>query len=79
MTDQNPRPVQVPPADEERVGAAWIQEMHDHFRQRGFFRAEDLQRVLGDPRDHVDVQATDEESANFLGRGFSDDEPIEAA
>jgi hypothetical protein len=42
MTDQTPQG-----AEEETLGAAWIEEMHDHFRQNGFYRAEDLQRVRG--------------------------------
>ena len=36
----------------------WVQEMHKHFRENGFYRAEDLQRVLGDPRECVQVQAS---------------------
>ena len=34
----------------------WITEMRDHFQKTGIYRAEDLQRVLGDPRDSVQVQ-----------------------
>ena len=36
----------------------WVQEMHKYFRENGFYRAEDLQRVLGDPRECVHVQAS---------------------
>ena len=34
----------------------WVVEMRDHFQRTGLYRAEDLQRVLGDPRDSVQVQ-----------------------
>jgi hypothetical protein len=53
MTDRTP-----PGAEEETLGAAST-EMHDHFHQNRVYRAEDLQRVLGDPRDHVKVQNSD--------------------
>jgi len=36
----------------------WVQEMHTHFTENGFYRAEDLERVLGDPRECVHVQAS---------------------
>jgi hypothetical protein len=36
----------------------WVEEMHEHFRENGFYRAEDLQRVLGDPRECVEVKAS---------------------
>lgn len=39
---------------------AWVQEMHEHFREHGFYRAEDLQRVLGDPTVRVEMPATTE-------------------
>lgn len=35
----------------------WVQEMHKHYGENGFYRADDLQRVLGDPRESVQVQA----------------------
>jgi hypothetical protein len=35
----------------------WVTEMHEHFQQTGAFRAEDLERVLGNPRESVGVQA----------------------
>ena len=36
----------------------WVQEMHTHFRENGYYRAKDLQRVLGDPRECVQGQAS---------------------
>lgn len=35
----------------------WVEEMHQHFSETGSFRAADLQRVLGDPRDTVTMSA----------------------
>ncbi len=28
-------------------------EMHKHFHENGYYRAEDMERVFGDPRDSV--------------------------
>jgi len=39
-----PYPVYVPPAP-----SVWLQEMQTHFQQHGFYRAEDLYRLLGHP------------------------------
>ena len=44
----------------------WINEMHDHYRQNGFYRAQDLEKVLGNPRDHVAVRPSDEDPINFI-------------
>ncbi|HEV8621126.1 MAG TPA: hypothetical protein VGQ79_08900 [Nitrospiraceae bacterium] len=38
----------------------WVQDMHKHFGENGFYRAEDLQRVLGDPRESVQVKASND-------------------
>lgn len=43
--------------EQERSEAAWVTEMHEHFHRTGLYRAEDLQRVLGDPRESVQVRA----------------------
>lgn len=32
----------IPPAD-------WVLEMQDHYRRTGWYRPEDLRRLLGDP------------------------------
>lgn len=51
-------PIQLIEALEQaQEGADWVKEMHNHFRQNGFYRAEDLNRLLGDPRDHVALAA----------------------
>ena len=34
----------------------WVIEMREYFQRTGVYRPEDLQRVLGDPRDSVQVQ-----------------------
>lgn len=53
------RPVEI--ADVERHSMpAWVTSMHQHYQQTGFFRAEDLTRVLGDPRDAVEVRTSTE-------------------
>jgi len=44
----------------EAIPPKWVSEMHEHFRQHGFYRAEDLQRVLGDPRECVEVRSTND-------------------
>jgi hypothetical protein len=43
----------------------WVNEMHEHFRKHGFYRAQDLQRVLGDPRESVELRATGVLPFNF--------------
>jgi hypothetical protein len=45
-------------AGEQPQGPApWIASMHDHFQRTGCYRADDLNRLLGDPRDSVAVNA----------------------
>ncbi len=55
-------------APEQATDPNWVKEMHDYFRQYGFYRAQDLQRVLGDPRDHLEVQAASDSPINFITR-----------
>lgn len=43
---------------------AWVQEAQIHFQQNGFYRAADLQRVLGDPGVSVASTAADELPVN---------------
>ena len=43
----------------------WIKDMQEHFLRTGAYRAEDLQRLLGDPRDHVELKATGSLPFNF--------------
>jgi len=47
--------IYIPPTS---VPPKWVEEMHEHFRENGFYRAEDITRVLGDPRECVEVRAT---------------------
>ena len=42
----------------------WILEMHNHYRATGVYRALDLRRILGDPRDVVQIVP----ESNPLGR-----------
>lgn len=35
---------------EPNTPAQWVVEMHRFFAEHGYYRAEDLNRVLGDPR-----------------------------
>lgn len=36
----------------------WVKQMHSYFQQNGSYRAEDLQRVLGDSRESVRTETT---------------------
>jgi hypothetical protein len=38
--------------------AAWVTGMLEHFQSTGFYRSEDLHRLLGDPRESVEVSVT---------------------
>lgn len=49
---------QVVPASEPP--ATWVAGMREHFQQTGYYRTEDLARLLGDPRDSVQVKAAPE-------------------
>lgn len=55
MTDSNQN---TSTAEGQSPSPKWVEKMHEHFREKGFFRAEDLQRLLGDPGQHVAVQAS---------------------
>jgi hypothetical protein len=46
------------PAPVEQPASSWLDEMHLHFQRTGAYRADDLQRVLGDPREGAEVEAT---------------------
>jgi hypothetical protein len=54
-TKEARRPTNAPV---EPPASSWVAEMHRHFQRTGAYRADDLQRVLGDPRDGVEVEAT---------------------
>lgn len=36
----------------------WVREMHCYFRTNGYYRADDLRRVLGDPARSVKGEAS---------------------
>jgi hypothetical protein len=38
----------------------WVTDMHQHFQRTGFYRQSDLGRILGDPRQAFEGQASDE-------------------
>lgn len=40
--------------------ADWVLDMHTHYMQTGVYRAADLNRVLGDPREQVSGESSDE-------------------
>jgi hypothetical protein len=44
---------------------AWIREMKKHFLRKGYFRAEDLRRLLGDPCKGVEMSAGESVAAHF--------------
>jgi len=44
----------------------WVSKMQQHFREHGFYRPEDLDRVLGSPQTHVEVQVSNTNGANIL-------------
>jgi hypothetical protein len=39
----------------EMPPAEWVEDMIDHYRRTGTYRAEDLHRLLGDPNKAVEV------------------------
>jgi hypothetical protein len=46
------------PVSNDEQSAAWVRGMRLHFQQTGYYRASDLERLLGDPRQSVEVEAT---------------------
>jgi hypothetical protein len=64
------RKTSVAPADTnatalENRGPMWVQEMHAHYREHGFYRPEDLTRVLGDPTKSVGGHTSPEFVATY--------------
>lgn len=45
----------------------WLLEMHDHYAKSRAFRIEDIVRVLGDPREGVNMPMSEEEAKAFFG------------
>jgi hypothetical protein len=37
----------------EQNAPEWVKDMHDYYQQTGLYRARDLNRILGDPRDQL--------------------------
>jgi hypothetical protein len=60
---KEPKPTPKAPATTAPQPAPWVAQMVQHFQTTGYYRAEDLERLLGDPRDSV--QATAEPSMQF--------------
>jgi hypothetical protein len=44
----------------------WVSKMREHFREHGFYRPEDMDRVLGSPKTHVEVIVSGGTAANIL-------------
>lgn len=42
-----------------RPEPGWVNEMHAHFHKTGYYRPQDLERVLGDPRRGMEVKVAD--------------------
>jgi hypothetical protein len=57
--------------EQEPSAPRWVAEMHDHFRKTGTYRVQDLQRVLGDPRDSVEVPVGIEVIPHTAGMPFN--------
>lgn len=48
---------------------AWMKDMHEHFRDKGFFRPEDIRRVLGNQAEGVSMPRDPDAVASlFLSR-----------
>ena len=44
----------------------WLIKMHKHYSENGFYRPEDLKRVLGDSNEGVSIPNSKEESERLL-------------
>jgi hypothetical protein len=40
---------------QDKAAPEWMQGMFEHFNETGAYRAEDIQRILGDPRQGVQI------------------------
>jgi hypothetical protein len=47
------------PAAAPQSGPKWVESMQAHFQQTGYYRANDLNRLLGDPRVSVGISSDD--------------------
>jgi len=51
----------------EKAGTPdWVNEMHNFFNEHGYFRAEDLSRVLGSQTRGVSVPRNDKEALKYF-------------
>jgi hypothetical protein len=55
---RNPQNKAVPPVAEQHSAATWVSGMRQHFQQTGYYRTEDLDRLLGDPRQSVEISSS---------------------
>lgn len=55
-------------APASQPGAEWVRDMQEHFRENGYYRPADLDRLLGDPRTHVDVAVSTAPPFNIVGK-----------
>ena len=58
-------PEQPTPVVEVASIPDWLQEAHKHFVETGFYRPEDMLRVLGSQREGVELRAESDWSANY--------------
>jgi hypothetical protein len=56
--DRTPRNKGNAPAAEQQSAASWVSGMRQHFQQTGYYRVEDLDRLLGDPRQSVEISSS---------------------
>jgi hypothetical protein len=47
----------------EELVPEWVREMHAYRNKHGFYRPEDVFRVLGDPQKRVEIPSADEMTA----------------
>lgn len=54
-TEQVQPVVQLMQPERPPVAASWVMAMHEHYYREGFYRSEDVSRVLGDPGQCVTI------------------------
>jgi hypothetical protein len=55
----------IPPAE---ASAEWARDMNQHYARTGEYRAQDLTRVLGDPRDCVEISASNSSGSSCIAK-----------
>jgi hypothetical protein len=50
QTRAKAKPAERQIRDSQQRSATWVDGMREHFQQTGYYRAEDLEQLLGDPR-----------------------------